>query len=116
METSVKLVAENIGDIIVVSLTADALNIANATAFEDEMENLIEPGAKIVLDLSHLRFLDSTGIGLIRFWHEKLCSSGGLLKLCSLTKQVHSVFELIKLDRILNIYKTREEAYHSFEQ
>ena len=114
VETPVKLKSKKVGEIMVVSLLVDALTTANVNTLDGHMEKLIEPGAKIILDLTRLHFIDSTGIGLIRFWHEELSSSGGQFKLCSLTKQVFSVFELIKLDRILNIFNTREEAFRSF--
>ena len=40
---------------------------------------------------------------------------GGELKLCSLSKQVRSVFELVRMQRVFDIHATRESAVLAFE-
>ncbi len=57
--------------------------------------------AEIVLDLSNLTFIDSTGIRLVLHAHERSCADGDRLKLLPGRDQVHGVFRLCGLtDRL----------------
>ncbi len=68
----------------------------------------------MVLDMGRLRFVDSSGIGAILSCTKALSAVKGSLKLCSVTDPVQNLFQLIHMDRILEVYPTREEAIGSF--
>ena len=70
----------------------------------------------MVLDLSRLRFVDSSGMGAMLSCLRQLSAKGGDLKLCGMSKQVRGLFELVRMHRIFEIYGTREEAVHAFER
>lgn len=44
----------------------------------------------------------------------KLNAKGGDLKLFGMSKQVHAVFELVRMDRIFDIVATKDEAVLAF--
>jgi anti-sigma B factor antagonist len=68
-----------------------------------------------VIDLSRLRFVDSSGLGAFISCLRKLNAKGGDLKLCGMSKQVRAVFELVRMHRIFDIFGTREEALRAFQ-
>ncbi len=78
------------------------------------MDQFLIPNARILLDLGQLRFVDSSGIGSIISVMKKIKSSGGELKLCSVSKTVNSVFELVKINLLVDVCETREDALESF--
>jgi anti-sigma B factor antagonist len=93
----------------------DFIDASNSQEFKQEMTALLEKHGKVVLDISHLRFVDSSGLGAILICRRKLAASGGDLKLlCDKSKPVRMFFELVRMNRIIDIYTTRQEAFDSF--
>ncbi len=64
---------------------------------------------KTVLDLSHIDFMDSSGLGLIMGRYALMQKLGGELTLRNPNERVVKIFELAGLGRIIKIEKTVEE-------
>ena len=105
---------EKIGDVTVVRVALDTLDAGNEKRFKKEVISALEPNSKVVLDLSEVDFIDSSGLGVILSCFRHLQSTNGDLKLCCLNDQVRMLFELVRMHRIFDIYRTREEAFSSF--
>jgi anti-anti-sigma factor len=56
------------------------------------------PGSLVVLDLSGLSFMDSSGIGAIHAARRLTIKNGGTLVVCRPSPQVHRVLEITGLD------------------
>lgn len=69
---------------------------------------------KFVVNLHHLAFIDSVGIGEIVRSFTHLARQGGALKLCAVGPRVAEVLEVTHLDSIIHIYPTEEDAVRSF--
>lgn len=110
----IELVVERVGDVTVVQLSFESLNSGNVREFKSKIEGYLKPDTKMVLDMGKLRFVDSSGIGAILSCTKALAAVKGSLKLCSVTDPVQNLFQLIHMDRILEVYPAREEAIHSF--
>ena len=111
MEISVEMLE----DIAVVALPGEHLDAGNAKEFKRDIAPVIDTHTKVIFDLSNLRFVDSSGLGAILSCLRRLNDKDGDLKLCGMTKQVRVLFELVRMHRIFEIFNTREEAAHSFE-
>jgi anti-sigma B factor antagonist len=94
----------------------EELDAGNAGEFKRDMAPLIDAHAKLVIDLSRLRFVDSSGLGAFISCLRKLNAKGGDLKLCGMSKQVRAVFELVRMHRVFDILGTKEEAVRAFER
>ena len=101
---------EKVGDVAVVTLNIDQLDASNAEDFKRQMAPVFQDARKVVLDLSRVQFVDSRGCGAILSCLKRLSESGGDLKLCNVTRNVRTVFDLIRLHRICQIVGTRDEA------
>ena len=99
-----------------VEANLDALDASNVQAFKSGMSPVIAEHAKVVLDLTHVRFVDSSGLGAILSSMRQLNGKGGDLKICSVSKSVRALFELVRFHRILDLLNTREEAVLAFGQ
>lgn len=74
--------------------------------FDAEKKNLI-------IDLNEVRFIDSSGLGVLVSGFKNASARNGLLLLCSMQAQVKSMFELTRLHRVFDIYETNEDALRS---
>lgn len=108
------IIVESVGHVTVLQPSFESLTSGNVREFKSKIEGYLKPHAKMVLDMGKLRFVDSSGIGAILSCTKALASVKGSLKLCSVTDPVQNLFQLIHMDRILEVYPTREEAIHSF--
>lgn len=68
--------------------------------------------AKIVLNFNKVQFFSSAMIGKIIMFRKKI--GGNNLKLCCLNETIHDVFSITRLDQLMKIYKTEEEAVAAF--
>ena len=106
---------ERVGDVAVVMLVAEQLDVSNADDFRNEMAPVLEECHKLVLDLERVQFMDSRGCGAIISCLKNVSAAGGDLKLCRVTRPVRTVLELIRLHRVCEIVNTREEAIRAFQ-
>jgi anti-sigma B factor antagonist len=66
------------------------------------------------MDLGKLTFVDSSGLSCLLSCLRKVNTRGGDLKLCRMSKQVRTIFELVRMHRMLDILDTREAAVRAF--
>ena len=111
-----ELVVQQVGDVAVAAVSVDDLDAGNAGEFKRDMAAVVDAHTKVVLDLSRLRFVDSSGLGAFISCLRKLNAKGGDLKLCGMSKQVRAVFELVRMHRVFDILGTRDEAVRAFER
>lgn len=79
------------------------LDAAIATAFKDRVRNLVaHSGSSVVLDLTPVDFMDSSGLGAIIAIYKSL-PTGRRLELVGLSPNVERVFRLTRMDTVLSI-------------
>ena len=76
---------ERIGDITIVDLPGDMLDASNSAELKQDVASVIETNTQVVFDMSHLRFVDSSGCGALLSCLRKINAKGGDLKLCGVT-------------------------------
>lgn len=103
-------------NILIVTLQEERLDAMTAPSFKEGILDLIkETGVmKVVLDLSHLIFIDSSGLGAFLATQRKLNMQDGKLKLAHLNKPIQTMFEMVSMHRIFDIFPTVEDAIKSF--
>lgn len=75
-----------------------------------EVNDIVETGADIVLiDLKNVNFMDSSGLSSLVSAQRIVRSAKGKLYLCSINDQVKMVFELTRMDRVFEIFTSRNE-------
>ena len=101
-------------DVLVIQIQEDNLDASNVRAFREAMQALIKDKTRVVLDISHLKFVDSSGLGALISCLRLLNSGRGDFKLCAMSTTVRALFELMRMHRVFNIHDTRQEAVNSF--
>jgi anti-sigma B factor antagonist len=107
---------EAVGDVTIVAVNVDELDANNADDFRSAVAPVLKDSRKLVLDLGHVRFVDSRGCGVILSCLKLLAPAGGDLKLCGVNPTVRMVFDLIRMHKICEIVNTREEAVLAFQK
>lgn len=110
-----ELVIEKHGTVGVVTPMGKHLDASNVKAFKQGTKPVLDDYTRVVLNLRHLEFIDSSGIGAILSFLRALNASGGDLKLCELSNPVRTIFELVRMHRIVEIYNNQEEAVRTFD-
>jgi len=110
-----ELAIDKIGDVAAVVVPVDELDASNASELKRDIAPLLQANTKVVLDLSRVRFMDSSGLGAMLSCLRQLSARKGDLKLCGMSKQVRGAFELVRLHRIFDIYPSRTEAVFAFQ-
>jgi anti-sigma B factor antagonist len=109
-----EIAVEEVDDVAVVAIRVEELDAANTPEFKRDMAPVLDTHSKVVLDLTRLRFIDSSGLGAFLSCLRRLNEKRGDLKVCGVSKQVRAAFELVRMHRILEIHGTREEATCAF--
>jgi stage II sporulation protein AA (anti-sigma F factor antagonist) len=87
------------------------LDSSNCAALERDLLQRLEQGdTLLVLDLSKLIFIGSAGLRTILLVAKQLKAAGGRLALCSLQKPVKEVFELTRVDTLIDVFHSYEDA------
>lgn len=102
-------------DVLLMEVQEERLDAHNSGELKNRMLSLFEEGKiNIVINLSEVRFIDSSGLGALVSGYKNASARNGNLKLCCLQPQVKSMFELTRLHRVFEIFPTTEEAIGSF--
>ena len=109
-----QLPIERVGDIAIVVLPVDELDASNSAEFKRDIAPILEANTKVALDLSRLRFIDSSGLGSFLSCLRKVNAKGGDLKLFRVSRQVRTIIELVRMQRMMDILDTRDAAVSAF--
>jgi anti-sigma B factor antagonist len=102
------------GSVVVVALAGnlDALTVGGIKA---EVERIVSERAKAcVLDLGGVLLVDSTGVGSIISLFKRLRAHGGDLKVAGVNGQPKEIFDLLRLERALDMHPNVAAAIAKF--
>jgi anti-sigma B factor antagonist len=88
----------------VVTFSEERIDVANSVAMKNRLIGLIETGkGHLVLDLGSVRFIDSSGLGMLVTLLKRAGMQGGVV-VCRLQAPVASTFKLARMDRVFPIF------------
>lgn len=86
-----------------------------AITFRDTIRDLASKGnQKVLLNLSEITYIDSSGIGELVSGFTTVRNQGGVLKLVGLTKRVQDLLQITKLYTVFDVYEDEATAVRSF--
>jgi len=75
------------------------------------LDELADRGAtRVVIDLSNLRHVSSSGLAALVRIHLRLMKAGGDVRVTGTQRAVRKVIEVTNLDKILTLHDTAEDA------
>jgi anti-anti-sigma factor len=83
----------------------------------DQLNGIIESGEgiKLLLDFSGVAFASSSMLARLVYLKKKCVAAHGQVRLCCLAPYLRTVFEVIHLDRLLEIHGDEQAALDSFQ-
>ena len=101
-------------DILVIQVQEYNLDASNVRAFREAVQALIKDKTRVVLDMSHLKFVDSSGLGALISCLRDTNGRKGDFRLSNMSRSVLALFELMRMHRVFSIHETAEGAVASF--
>ena len=99
-----------VGDVFVAKILEHRLSADIAERFKEDMIGYVNKGYPvIVLDLSQVKFIDSSGLGAL-IATRKALRQDGELALCGANENVTSMFRLTRMNKLFRMYNSAEEA------
>ena len=97
-------------EVVVLAVPGPSLDAGNSKKFKSDMGAVVHSSMRLVLDMSGVQFVDSAGLGAILSCLRQLNAKGGDMKVFGLSKAVRSLFELVRMHKVVEIFNTKEEA------
>jgi anti-sigma B factor antagonist len=99
---------------LVIAVMEERLDAHNSGELKDRFLRLLEEGARrLVVDLSYVNFIDSSGLGALLSGYKNATQRGGSLILSGPQPRVRAMFELTRLNRVFEIFPRLQEALAS---
>ena len=106
----IRMDAETVGDMVVVTLREARLDATAAVAFRQRIAELTDGGARtLVLDMSAVEVVDPSGLGAL-ISVRNATRANAALALCGLRPSAAAAFRLTRLDKLFRIFADPQEA------
>ncbi len=107
---------QTLDGVFVAAPQTEMLLASNVQEFRQSVLPLLEDHKKAALDMARVQFMDSSGVGAILSCLRQIEGHGGKLKIYGMSKAVKSVFQITRMNRILDGYDTQGEALSAFRE
>jgi anti-sigma B factor antagonist len=99
---------------VVIELKGNVMGGEDTKEFTETLHKLIEEGKKnIIVDLSAVKFMNSSGLGMLISGLTTMKRADGHLKLANVTDKIESLLIITKLITIFESYESVDEAIKS---
>jgi anti-sigma B factor antagonist len=105
---------EKINSFSVLTIQDERIDAHNSGELKAYLLQMIERGEnRIIVQLEHVRFIDSSGLGALLSGNKHIIAKSGRLALTNIQQQVLSMFELTRLNRVFEIYADLNEVFNN---
>ena len=110
-----KIKSREAGKVTILDLSGKLMGGEDADLFRDTIHALLEEGKKrILVDLSEVRWVNSTGVGILITGYTTMRRNKGDLKLLNVSNKIQSILYVTKLNLIFECFDNEDEAVASY--
>ncbi|MCK4559927.1 MAG: STAS domain-containing protein [Calditrichia bacterium] len=103
--------------VAVLSLHGKMMGGPETTALHDHIRGLMKDGiSKVVIDLGGVKWINSSGLGVLMAAMTTLKNSEGQMKLANVTEKVESLLMITQLIRIFDTFDSVDRAVSSMSE
>ncbi len=103
-------------DVAVLTVSGNMMGGPETSALHDKIKSLIGDGVKkVVIDLKKVKWMNSSGLGVLMASWGSLSREGGNLKLANATEKVQSLFMVTQIIQFFETYESVDRALASFQ-
>jgi len=108
-------IRESLREGVVVLSLKGRLTVGEASAVREQVSAVATAGSvNVLLNLEHVEYIDSTGLGAMVICFTSLKKAGGALKLVNPNKRNVELLLLTKLHTIFEVFADEQDAVNSF--
>jgi|Deesub1362B_J571_1020462.scaffolds.fasta_scaffold02882_3 anti-sigma B factor antagonist len=103
-------------DVAILYLKGNMMGGPESMQVHEKVKSLItDKIKKVVIDLSKVKWMNSSGLGALMACMTSLKNAGGELKISGATEKIQNLFMITKLITIFDTYETVDRAVASFK-
>ena len=104
-------------DVVIADLSGRITIGEGTVTIRDNLQKLLDAGnSKFLLNLEHVDYIDSSGLGELVTAFTTVRNSGGQLKLVNLTKRLKDLLQITKLLTVFESFDSEAEAIKSMKR
>ena len=113
MSSDTKINSRESGAKTIVDIDTQNVDFRNCEAIKSSVAGLVAQGRKeVILNLSKVSFMDSSGLGVILFCKRVCEEAGGKFSAFGLQSYVNNLVNLTNLNKTIDIFQDEAEAVH----
>ncbi|HWF11767.1 MAG TPA: STAS domain-containing protein [Bryobacteraceae bacterium] len=83
-------------------------------AFRDAFSKIAAPGARLILNMQLVDYVDSTGLGAMVMCSTRMRNESGVAKLVNVNRRNIELIVMTKIDTIFEVFEDETDAVNSF--
>ncbi len=104
------------GDVAVLQISGKLMGGEETREVHEKVKSLLGDGIKkIVIDVSNVKWLNSSGLGMLISCLTSVTSAEGTLKIAGATEKINSLLMITKLITVFDTYETVDRAVATFK-
>ena len=112
-----QVATRQVGDVVVLDVSGRITVGEGNIALRELVRDLADQGHKrVVLNLSQVQYVDSSGVGELVKTHTTVRNQGGQMKLASLSQRVSDLLHMTRLSTVFDIHNDEASALASFSE
>jgi anti-sigma B factor antagonist len=116
-EATLKIKERTKDDVTVLDISGKIMGGEDFELFNSTIKGLIAQGkVDIILNLSKVKWINSTGLGLLVSAYTTLVKNGGRMKIAEVSDRIDNILHVTQLELIFETFEKEEEALASFGQ
>lgn len=100
---------------VVIHLKGKVMGGPDAEVFRDELQKLLDEDKRnVILNLEKVKFMNSSGLGILIAGLKKMRENDGDIKLSNADKRISSLLMVSQLNTVFDHYKSLDEAIEAY--
>jgi len=102
---------------VVISFKGNVMGGPDAVSLNEKLHELIEEDKKnVIIDLGKVKFMNSSGLGMLIGGLTTMRKAGGDLRICNAGDKIESLLIVTKLITVFKHYRSLDEAIESYSE
>jgi anti-sigma B factor antagonist len=103
------------GNVAILSVAGNMMGGPETAALHEKVKSLLSDGIKnVIIDLSKVKWMNSSGLGVLMSCWGSLRKEGGNLRLANVSEKIDSLLMITQLVQFFETFETVERAMASF--
>jgi len=101
--------------VVILDMSGKLMGGPDAEAFNEVLRTLMHEGMRnFLVNLEKVKWVNSTGLGILISGYTTVQRAGGELKLLKVTERIENIFIVSKLSTVFQSFDDEDEAVRSF--